>query len=108
MLLDRAERALRNQNPALATALIDEVIRRFPRSSLLEERGAIELMARCQAGGDARAIASLRGGFERSYPKSVYAERVARDCDAFDANRSTNGVELNTEGVKGDQHDQTP
>ena len=108
LLLERAERALRNHNPALATALIAELTQRFPRSLLHEERRAIELMARCQAGGDASAAASLRTGFERDYPTSVYAERVARDCGAIDASPSTNSGAPYTPGVKGGQHAQTP
>ena len=113
LLLERAERALRNHNPALATALIAELTQRFPRSLLHEERRAIELMARCQAGGDASAAASLRTGFERDYPTSVYEERVARDCGAIDASPSTTIPSTNsgapyTPGVKGGQHAQTP
>lgn len=111
LLLERAERALRNHHPALATALIAELTQRFPRSLLHEERRAIELMARCQAGGDASAAASLRTGFERDYPTSVYAERVARDCGAIDASPSTTSTNSGapyTPGVKGGQHAQTP
>jgi hypothetical protein len=87
-LLQRAERAVRADNPALALALIDELEARYPRSTLLEERSAIELLAHCGAGAtDARARAAR---FLRQHPSSLYAGRVRELCptesaDARDA-----------------------
>ena len=78
--LARAERAVRTHNAALARALTRELAERFPRSPLHEERRAIELMALCQQEDPARA--ARRAQFEGDYPKSVYAERIAGECDA--------------------------
>jgi hypothetical protein len=77
-LLQRAERATRADNSALALALIAELEERYPRSELLEERKAIELIALCAAGatdGSARAE-----HFIRNHPRSVYAGRIAELC----------------------------
>jgi hypothetical protein len=85
-LLERAERAVRSRNPALALALIAELEQRFPRSPLHEERRAIELMAHCQAqsaGADAPSDSAGRfERFARRYPESVYSERIADECGA--------------------------
>lgn len=86
-LLERAERALRSHEPALASALVAELSQRFPQTVLREERRAIELMAQCQAAAsesgserESRRLAARRQAFERAFPDSVYAERVAREC----------------------------
>jgi hypothetical protein len=77
-LLRRAERAVRSDDSALALALIGELEERYPRSSLLEERRAIELLAYCVAGAsDARARARR---FLREHPSSVYRGRIAEKC----------------------------
>lgn len=77
-LLRRAERAVRGGNAALALALIGEVEARHPRSTLLEERRAIELLAHCAVNAtDARARAER---FLRDHPSSVYAGRVRETC----------------------------
>jgi hypothetical protein len=77
-LLQRAERAVRADNAALALALIDELEARYPRSTLLEERSAIELLAHCRAGAtDARTRAAR---FLRQHPSSLYAGRVRELC----------------------------
>ena len=62
---------------------------------------------------DGSAAAELRTGFAHDYPTSVYSERVARACGALDHHpstegASTNGGALDTEGVKGGHHAQTP
>lgn len=82
-LLRRAERAVRGDDSALALALIGELEEHYPRSSLLEERRAVELLAYCVAGAsDARARAQR---FLREHPRSVYAGRIAEKCaDAGD------------------------
>ena len=77
-LLQRAERAVRADNPALARALTDEHGERFPGSALSEEREAIERKALCQADG---ADASERAAsFLRAHPQSVYASRLRELC----------------------------
>jgi len=77
-LLRRAERAVRNDDSALALALIAELEEHHPRSSLLEERRAVELLAYCVAGAsDARPRAQR---FLREHPRSVYAGRIAEKC----------------------------
>ncbi|HTV17317.1 MAG TPA: hypothetical protein VMG12_01560 [Polyangiaceae bacterium] len=77
-LLQRAERAVRAENSALALMLAGELDARYPSSELLEERAAIELMAHCVAHAtDARSRAER---FLRAHPRSVYAERIAQLC----------------------------
>jgi hypothetical protein len=77
-LLQRAERAVRAGNTAVALMLTDELEARYPRSELLEERRAIELMAYCVArASDARPRAER---FLRDHPRSVYAERITALC----------------------------
>lgn len=78
-LLRRAERAVRADHAALALALIGELEERHPRSSLLEERRAIELLAHCQAGAtDSRQRAKR---FLRAHPQSLYASRIRELCE---------------------------
>lgn len=77
-LIERAERALRARNPEVALALSGELAERFPQSALHEERRAILLMARCQAG--ASGTAAEHEQFARRYPGSVYTERIASEC----------------------------
>lgn len=77
-LLQRAERAVRTENPALARALTDEHAARFPGSSLGEEREAIEHMAQCQA--EPAAASDHAARFLREHPLSVYASRLRELC----------------------------
>jgi hypothetical protein len=77
-LLRRAEKAVRAGNAAFALALIGELEQRYPRSILLEERRAIELLANCRAGAiGANRRATL---FLGEHPKSVYAARIRETC----------------------------
>ena len=79
-LLQRAERAVRAGNAALGLALIAELEAGYPRSKLLEERRAVELMAHCAAGAtDSRARAER---FLREQPRSIYAVRIDELCSA--------------------------
>jgi hypothetical protein len=76
----RIERALRNEQPALALALLAEVEARFPRSALEEERLAASVMAHCglhDPGHERRAQSFLE-----SRPRSVYRTRVVAACGA--------------------------
>jgi hypothetical protein len=77
-LLRRAERAVRGADSALALALIAELEQRYPRSSLLEERRAIELLAYCVAGATDAVARAQR--FLREHPHSVHAGRIAEQC----------------------------
>jgi hypothetical protein len=77
-LLERAERAIRADNVALALALLSELDARFPRSALREERQAIEVLAQCQAGSTDSAARAER--FLRAHAQSVYAERIGEMC----------------------------
>jgi hypothetical protein len=86
-LLRRAERALRTDDAALALALIGELEERYPRSSLLEERGAMELMAYCTAGASDAVARTQR--FLRQYPQSAYAGRVRDLCPRAGADSPT-------------------
>ena len=77
-LLRRADRAVRAGNAALALALIAELETHHPRSPLLEERRAIELLAYCVAGATDAGTRATR--FLREHPSSVYAGRIRQAC----------------------------
>jgi hypothetical protein len=83
VLLQRAERAVRADNAALALALIDELEARYPRSTLLEERSAIELLAHCRSGATDASARAAR--FLGQHPQSLYAGRVRELCPAESA-----------------------
>ena len=77
-LLERAERAIRSDQAALALSFLDDLDQRFPKSSLLEERTAARVLADCALGEPpARARAEL---FLRDRQASVYTDRVRRLC----------------------------
>jgi hypothetical protein len=77
-LLRRVERALRNNDAALAVALLDELDNRFPQTRLAEERLAARRMAGCRL-DTPDAVAQARA-FLRERPASVYSERVRLAC----------------------------
>jgi hypothetical protein len=77
-LLRRADRAVRADNAALALALVGELDARYPGSSLLEERRAIELLAYCGVGATDASARAQR--FLGAHPTSVYAGRIQRTC----------------------------
>jgi hypothetical protein len=79
-LMRRIERSLRNDQPALALALLADAEARFPRSALEEERLAASVMAHCglhDPGHERRAESFLQ-----SRPRSVYRTRVTAACGA--------------------------
>lgn len=80
LLLERAERAVRAKNPALALVLIAEHEQRYPSSPLHEERRSIEVMAHCQARGAGADTTARLEGFLRRYTDSVYSARIAAEC----------------------------
>jgi hypothetical protein len=77
-LLRRVERALRNGEPALARALLDELDERFPDSRLGEERLAARRIADCRS-AEPGATQSARA-FVRDHAASVYRRRIALAC----------------------------
>lgn len=77
-LVQRAERALRNEDPALALALLAELDHEHPVAALAEEREAARVLAHCQAKEPDAPLAAER--FLRDSPSSVYSERVRALC----------------------------
>jgi hypothetical protein len=78
-LLRRVERALREQNPRYALALLGELDRQVPRGQLVEERKAARVMASCQLGSGGDALAEK---FASDHPGSAYIGRVRETCSA--------------------------
>jgi hypothetical protein len=77
-VLRRVDRALRNNDPAFARALLGELDERFPDSRLVEERSAARRIADCRlnepgASDGARA-------FLREHRASVYRQRIVLAC----------------------------
>lgn len=93
-LLQRAERAIRLGEAPLALSFLDELDRRFPQSTLSEERSAARVLAECAlAAPDARRRAEL---FLRDREASVYSDRVRRLCGlerSTSAERAADGSE---------------
>lgn len=77
-LLQRAERALRSKNPALARGLIAELEARFPKTAWREERAAVLVLAGC-ALQEPHANAQARAFLER-HATSVYIDRITSVC----------------------------
>jgi hypothetical protein len=82
--LRNAERALRDGNPGLALAFLEELDRQVPHGQLTEERDAAATLARC-ARGDHPIGVDLGGEFIDRYPASVYRARVEQACTATDS-----------------------
>lgn len=76
--LRRVERALRENQPRRALALLRELDRRVPHGQLREERFAAISVARCML--DAAPKQVLRAQFTARYPDSVYLARVEQSC----------------------------
>jgi hypothetical protein len=77
-LLRRAERAIRAREVSLALSFLDELDRRHPGSSLMEERTAARVLAECTRSPlDARARAER---FLALHAGSVYTDRIGRAC----------------------------
>jgi hypothetical protein len=100
-LLQRAERAVRADNAALALALIGELEARYPRSTLLEERSAIELLAHCRAGASDASPRAAR--FLRQHPQSLYAGRVRELCPAESADARDEALTKATSSAHGSE-----
>ena len=76
-LLRRVERALRDQNPRYAFALLGELDRTVPGGQLVEEREAARAMARCELEGGDDVVMKK---FAESHPGSAYLARVSETC----------------------------
>jgi hypothetical protein len=77
-LLERAERAIRADNVALALALLGDFDERYPQSRLIEERAAVETMAYCRAAATDSGARAAR--FLNDHPSSLYRTRVEALC----------------------------
>lgn len=78
-LLQRAERAIRTGEGALARGFIRELEERFPDTTLREERTAVLVLAACVL-GEPGASSDARD-FLAQHPVSVYFDRVRVSCD---------------------------
>jgi hypothetical protein len=79
-LLQRAERAIRSNDPVLARSLLGELDQQFPKGKLLEERSAAGVMAGCQNSLDPASQSAARR-FVGFHPQSVYAARIRNLCE---------------------------
>jgi hypothetical protein len=84
--LRRVERALRDQNPRLALALLDDLERTVPNGQLGMERFAASTLARCALGYGARS--ALLEDFSHRHPSSAYLARIRQECAAKPAERA--------------------
>ena len=82
--LRNAERALRDGNPGLALAFLQELDRQVPNGQLAEERDAAGTLARC-ARGDQPFGVNLAAEFTERHPGSVYRARVEQACTETDS-----------------------
>jgi hypothetical protein len=78
--LRRVERALREQNPRLALALLDDLDRAVPNGQLGMERFAASTLARCALGYGSRP--ALLEDFAKRHPASAYLTRIRQECAA--------------------------
>ena len=81
--LRNAERALRDGNPGLALAFLEELDRQVPHGRMTEERDAASTLARC-ARGDRPIGVDLAGEFIERHPESIHRARVEETCAATD------------------------
>jgi hypothetical protein len=82
--LRNAERALRDGNPGLALAFLQELDRQVPNGQLAEERDAAGTLARC-ARGDHPFGVNQAAEFTERHPGSVYRSRVEQACATTDS-----------------------
>lgn len=78
-LLERARRAVAQDDPTSALKLLGQSAERFPRGVLLEERMALQVVALCDAGRQ-DAGTRARTAFLRRYPRSALRARVSSAC----------------------------
>jgi hypothetical protein len=77
--LRRVERALRDQNPRLALALLSELDTSVPSGQFAEERLAASIQARCSLGYGSPS--ALLEEFAKSHPGSAYLTRIRQACE---------------------------
>ena len=77
--LRAVERALRDADPRLALAILQQLDRDVPQGKLVEERRATSVIARCSA-GDVPFGVDLAEDFASDHPESVYLGRVEQSC----------------------------
>jgi hypothetical protein len=85
--LRNIERALRDGNPGLAVAFLEELDRQVPHGQLTEERDAAATLARCARGAPPFGV-DLAAEFAERHPESVYRARVAQACAKTDSTTS--------------------
>jgi hypothetical protein len=82
--LRNTERALRDGNPGLALAFLQELDRQVPHGQLTEERDAAGTLARC-ARGDHPFGVNMAAEFTERHRGSVYRARVEQACARTDS-----------------------
>jgi hypothetical protein len=82
--LRNAERALRDGDPGLALAFLQELDRQVPHGQLAEERDAANTLVRC-ARGDRPFGVNLAAEFSERHPGSVYRARIEQACSETDS-----------------------
>lgn len=82
--LRNIERALRDGNPGLATAFLDQLDREVPDGQMREERAALRAIARCARGSQPFGV-NLAQDFAAAYPASAYRARVEQACGGTDS-----------------------
>lgn len=82
-MLRRVERALRDQNPRLALALLAELDGTAPNGKLNEERRAALATASCQL--EPSRAAEIAADFEGHFRESPYQKRIQAACRTHDS-----------------------
>ena len=81
-LLKQADRAIRNGEPKVARGLLEQLVTRYPKGQLLEERAATETLIHCQ-GQASEAARAAAERFLTAHPQSVYTARIRATCAGF-------------------------
>jgi hypothetical protein len=81
--LRNIERALREKNPGLATAFLDDLDREIPRGQMREERAALRAIAGCTSGDRPFGVDPAED-FTQAFPASAYRARVDQACERTD------------------------
>jgi hypothetical protein len=101
-LLERAERAIRAGEGALALVFLDELDQKFPVSSLGEERAAARVLASCEHarsnGTSAREAARVAAERFIAKGSAVYADRVRQLCELGTQNAPSSVEDPDTPG----------
>ncbi len=82
--LRNVERALRDRNPGLARAYLDDLEREVPGGQMREERVALRAIARCASGSQPFGVDPAHD-FAAAYPASAYRARVEQACGGTDS-----------------------